>query len=112
MGAKYKNKFLGTIGDMGGFSFYGNKIITTGEGGVVFFKNSKLKNKIYSLKNHGRPKKGIFKHETIGYNFMFTEMQAAVGNIQLKKLNQILKKKKKYITFISKGLSTSKKLNF
>ncbi len=57
MGAKYRGKFLGTIGDMGGFSFYGNKIITTGEGGIVFFKNSKLKNKIYSLKNHGRKKK-------------------------------------------------------
>lgn len=112
MGAKYKNKFLGTIGDMGGFSFYGNKIITTGEGGVVFFKNSKLKNKIYSLKNHGRPKKGIFKHETIGYNFMFTEMQAAVGNIQLKKLNQILKKKKEIYNFYKQKLEHIKKIKF
>ena len=56
MGATYKNKFLVTIGGMGGFSFYGNKIITPGEGGVVFFTHSKLKNKIYSLKNHGSKK--------------------------------------------------------
>ena len=112
MGAKYKNKFLGTIGDMGGFSFYGNKIITTGEGGVMFFKNSRLKNKIYSLKNHGRSKKGIFKHKTIGYNFMFTEMQAAVGNIQLKKLNQILKKKKEIFNFYRQKLKHIQKIKF
>ena len=49
---------------------------------------------MYELKNHGRSKKGIFKHDSIGYNFMFTEMQAAIGNIQLNKLNKILKKKR------------------
>ena len=112
MGSTYKNKFLGTIGDMGGFSFYGNKIITTGEGGVVFFKNSKLKNKIYSLKNHGRKKKGIFKHSTIGYNFMFTEMQAAIGNIQIKKLDKILKKKKWIFDLYKKNLKHISQIKF
>ncbi len=112
MGAKYKNKYLGTLGDMGGFSFYGNKIITTGEGGVIFFRNSKLKKKIYSLKNHGRSKKGIFKHEMIGYNFMFTEMQAAVGNIQLKKLDKILKKKEKIFNLYKNKLKHIKQIKF
>jgi perosamine synthetase len=112
MGATYENKFLGTIGDMGGFSFYGNKIITTGEGGVIFFKNSKLKNKIYSLKNHGRKKKGIFKHSLIGYNFMFTEMQAAVGNIQLKKFGKILKKKEKIFSLYKNNLKHINQINF
>ncbi len=112
IGAKYKNKYLGTIGDMGGFSFYGNKIITTGEGGVVIFKNSKLKKKIYSLKNHGRSRKGIFKHNFIGYNFMFTEMQAAIGNIQLKKLGKILKKKKYIYNFYKKELGHIKEIQF
>lgn len=112
MGAKFKNKFLGTIGDMGGFSFYGNKIITTGEGGVVFFKNSKLKKKIYSLKNHGRSKKGVFSHQMIGYNFMFTEMQAAIGNIQLKKLGPILKKKKEIFNLYYQKLKHIKKIKF
>ena len=112
IGAKYKNKYLGTIGDMGGYSFYGNKIITTGEGGIIFFKNSRLKNRIYALKNHGRSKKGVFKHEIIGYNFMFTEMQAAVGNVQLKKLKQILEKKKEIFNFYKKKLAHIKKINF
>ena len=62
IGAKYKNKYLGTFGDFGGFSFYGNKIITTGEGSILLFRNKKFYKKIYSLKNHGRDKKGIFKH--------------------------------------------------
>ncbi len=112
IGAKYKNKFLGTIGDMGGFSFYGNKIITTGEGGAVFFKNTKLRSKIYSLKNHGREKKGIFSHKIIGYNFMFTEMQAAIGNIQLKKLDKILKKKRFIYDYYKTKLRHIKQIKF
>ena len=100
IGAKYKDKFLGGITDFGGFSFYGNKIITTGEGGAITFKDKKYYRKFFALKNHGREIKGIFKHQSIGYNFMFTEMQAAVGNIQLKKLNKILAKKKKSLIFI------------
>ena len=46
---------------------------------------------MYQLKNHGRDTKGIFKHKTIGYNFMFTELQAAIGNIQLKKTSKNIK---------------------
>ena len=111
-GAKYKNKFLGTIADFGGFSFYGNKIITTGEGGIILFKDKKFYKKLYSLKNHGREKKGVFEHKTIGYNFMFTEMQAAIGNIQLKKLNKILDKKKKIFNFYKKNLINIKEISF
>lgn len=112
MGAKFKKKFLGTITDFGGFSFYGNKIITTGEGGAIFFKEKKFKNKLYSLKNHGRQKKGIFKHDEIGYNFMFTEMQAAVGNIQLKKFGKIISKKKWIFDYYKKNLSNINGIEF
>ena len=112
IGAKYKKKYLGTIGQIGGFSFYGNKIITTGEGGVILTNSAKLKKKLYELKNHGRSKKGIFKHDSIGYNFMFTEMQAAIGNIQLSKLNKILKKKETIFKLYKKELSKIKNINF
>ena len=112
MGAKYKNKYLGTFGDFGGFSFYGNKIMTTGEGGVLLFRNKKFYKKIYSLKNHGRDKKGVFKHHSIGYNFMFTEMQAAVGNIQLKKLNKIINRKKNIFNFYKKNLENIREISF
>ncbi len=112
IGAKFKKKYLGTLGDFGGFSFYGNKIITTGEGGVLLFKKKKFYKKLYSLKNHGRDKKGIFKHQNIGYNFMFTEMQAAVGNVQLKKINKIIKKKKKIFNFYKKNFENIKEISF
>jgi perosamine synthetase len=112
IGAKYRGKFLGTLANFGGYSFYGNKIITTGEGGVILFKNKKYQKKLYSLKNHGRHKKGVFKHDHIGYNFMFTEMQAAIGNIQLKKLDKILLKKKFIFEFYKRKLSEIKKISF
>ncbi len=112
LGATFKNKNLGNIGDMGGFSFYGNKIITTGEGGVILTSKKKYFDEIYQLKNHGRKKKGTFKHEKIGYNFMFTEMQAAIGNIQMNKLNKILRKKKFIFDFYKKNLSDIKNINF
>ncbi len=112
IGAKFNNKYLGTIGAIGGFSFYGNKIITTGEGGVILTNSLKLKKKMYELKNHGRSKKGIFKHNSLGYNFMFTEMQAAIGNIQLNKLSKILIKKKYIYNNYKRGLSKLDEISF
>ena len=112
LGAKYNGVYLGNLGDMGGFSFYGNKIITTGEGGAIITNKKKYYEKLYQLKNHGRKKKGIFKHETIGYNFMFTDLQAAIGNIQLNKLQKILKKKKLIFENYKKQLSTLKNIKF
>ena len=76
-------------------SYYGNKTITTGEGGVVLTKEKVLRDKIYMLKNHGRMSKGTFIHETLGWNFSFTEMQAAIGISQMNKLDMIINKKDK-----------------
>lgn len=112
IGSKYKNDYLGTIGDLGGISFYGNKIITTGEGGAVISKNKKNYEKLYKFKNHGRMGKGIFKHKSIGFNFMFTEMQAAIGNEQLNKLSKIIKKKKKIFDYYKKNLKGLKNIIF
>jgi perosamine synthetase len=88
-----KNYHAGTIGEIGILSFYGNKTITTGEGGVLLTNNKMIAEKVYRLKNHGRSQKGVFIHEEIGFNFSFTEMQAAIGLAQLKKLRKIQKKK-------------------
>jgi len=93
VGVKFNNQHVGTFGDIGVLSYYGNKIITCGEGGMVLTNNVELANRCYKLKNHGRPKKGIFIHEDIGFNFSFTEMQAAVGIAQMKKLDKIKTRK-------------------
>jgi len=94
VGVRFEGKHTGTFGDMGVLSFYGNKTITCGEGGVILTNSKKLRDKSYALKNHGRLQKGTFKHEEIGYNFCFTEMQAAIGISQLKKLSKIIERKK------------------
>lgn len=93
LGVFYKKKHVGTIGDVGGFSFYGNKLITTGEGGIITTNNKKIYDEIQQLKNHGRKVKGKFIHEKIGYNFMFTDIQAAIGLAQISKLKKIINKK-------------------
>jgi len=94
VGVRFNDKHTGTFGEMGILSFYGNKTITCGEGGVILTDSEDLRNTCYQLKNHGRPVKGTFKHDYIGYNFAFTEMQAAIGISQLKKLPKIIERKK------------------
>jgi perosamine synthetase len=94
VGVKFDNQHVGTFGDLGVLSFYGNKTITCGEGGVILTENEEFAKKCYRLKNHGRDRKGVFVHEHIGFNFCFTEMQAAIGLAQMGKLNLIIDIKK------------------
>jgi perosamine synthetase len=93
-GQKYKSKLCGSFGDVSTFSFYVNKHITTGEGGMILTDNNKIYEEVLKLKNlyFG---KGInrFKHNEIGWNQRFTNIQAAIGLAQLERINQIIKKK-------------------
>ena len=93
VGVYLNQKHVGTYGIAGILSFYGNKTITSGEGGIILTNSDKLAKEVFKLKNHGRSIKGTFKHESIGYNFSFTEMQAAIGIAQINKLERIIKKK-------------------
>jgi perosamine synthetase len=94
VGVQFNSKHVGTFGDLGILSFYGNKTITCGEGGVVLTGSKELRDRVYQLKNHGRLLKGKFEHESVGFNFAFTEMQAAIGISQLHKLQKIISRKK------------------
>jgi perosamine synthetase len=93
-GQKYKSKLCGSFGDVSTFSFYVNKHITTGEGGMILTDKNKIYEEVLKLKNlyFG---KGInrFKHNEIGWNQRFTNIQAAIGLAQLERINQIIKKK-------------------
>jgi len=93
VGVKFNDKHTGTFGDIGILSYYGNKTITCGEGGIILTNDDELAEKVYRLKNHGRDTKGVFIHDQIGFNFAFTEMQAAIGISQMKKLPEIILKK-------------------
>lgn len=94
VGVKFEGKHVGTFGEMGILSYYGNKTITCGEGGIVLCDNDEIAKTAYRLKNHGRDRKGVFIHESIGFNFSFTELQAAVAISQMRKLPAILDKKR------------------
>ena len=98
-GAKYKNRYLGTHGDIGAFSFDFAKTITTGEGGMVVFKNRKLFEKASAWHDHGHennPKVPRWEdtRKSSGFNFRMNEMQGAVGLAQLKKIKYIIKKQR------------------
>ncbi len=93
-GARYKGRVVGSIGDIGCFSFYGNKIITTGEGGMIVTKNSAYADEFRKLKDYYFSPKKRFIHEKIGFNYRMTNMQAGLGLGQLKHVNDYIKKKK------------------
>jgi len=92
-GAKWKNKKVGSIGHIGCFSFYGNKIITTGEGGMCVTNDEKLDQKMRVLRDHGMNKNKRYWHDYIGYNFRMTNLQAAIGVAQLERIDFFLKQR-------------------
>lgn len=93
-GAEIKGKKVGSFGDAAIFSFYGNKIITTGEGGMVVTNDEKLYEKIKILRNQGMDPKRKYWHPYLGFNYRPTDMQAAIGIAQLRKIDKIIEKKR------------------
>ena len=103
-GALYKGKKVGSLGDMGMFSFYGNKIITTGEGGMIVTDNNDLAEKIRILRDHGMDPDRRYWHSVLGYNYRMTNIQAALGVAQMERINQIVKQKRRNAILYNKGL--------
>ena len=92
-GTKYNNKYAGTFGDVSTFSFYGNKTITTGEGGMVVSNNKKVFEKVKYLKNQAVSNTKEYWHDDVGYNYRMTNICAAIGLAQLENADLIIKKK-------------------
>ena len=86
-GAEYKGKKTGSIGDIGVFSFYGNKLITTGEGGMLTTNDDSLAARIRLLRSQGMDPGRRFWHSVIGYNYRMTNIQAAIGLAQLEQVD-------------------------
>ena len=112
VGVKWRGQHVGTFGEMGMLSFYANKTMTTAEGGVMLTNNEAFAKRLYQIKNHGRDRKGIFIHETIGYNFSFSDLHAAVGVSQLKKLPKIMERKLQILEYYREGLKDLEAVTF
>ena len=93
-GAKCRGRRVGSFGHMGCFSFYANKIITTGEGGMVVTNDKEAADRLRLLRNLGfsEPR---FKHEVAGYSCRMTGFQAAMGSVQLSKIDEIIAEKRR-----------------
>jgi 8-amino-3,8-dideoxy-alpha-D-manno-octulosonate transaminase len=115
-GGRYKGKYLGTIGDAGTFSFDFVKIVTCAEGGAVVTNSQDLFDKLDGYSDHGHDHKGVDRgadlHPFIGYNFRISELHAAVGLAQVRKLNQFLALQKKNQQQLKAILSTLPELTF
>ena len=108
LGLKYKKKFCGNLGDISTLSFYPNKHITTGEGGMLLTDNSNYAKKFQSLRNLCFEKKR-FIHNDLGWNYRLSNLHAAVGMAQFEKLDTFIKKKREIGKLYN---SLFKKFNF
>ncbi|OGG12866.1 hypothetical protein A2875_01555 [Candidatus Gottesmanbacteria bacterium RIFCSPHIGHO2_01_FULL_46_14] len=93
-GARYKGKRVGSIGTVGIFSFYANKIVTSGEGGMVVTNTVRLAKRAALLKNLAHSPHRRFWHEHVGFNYRMTNVSAAIGLAQLESIEEYIAKKK------------------
>jgi perosamine synthetase len=95
-GSSFGGKKVGSFGDIGCFSFYGNKVITTGEGGMCVTNNSSLDEKMRILRDHGMSKTKKYWHDHVGFNYRLTNLQAAIGLAQLERIDEIHHNRREY----------------
>lgn len=103
-GSQYKGKFVGTFGDISTFSFFGNKTITTGEGGMVVTNDETLYERAMHLKGQGLAKWREYWHDIVGYNYRMTNICAAIGLAQLEQANDFINKKRQLANWYKEGL--------
>lgn len=94
IGSKVNDKFAGSFGDASCFSFFGNKTITTGEGGMILFKDIDASKRARILRDHGMSPDRRYWHEVVGYNYRMTNIQAAIGVAQMERVEHFMQHKR------------------
>jgi perosamine synthetase len=113
LGSFYPNgKHIGTMGLVGSFSFSAPKVISTGQGGAIITNDDEIAHKIARLKDFGRSGGGNDVHDSIGYNFKFTDLQGVIGIEQMKKLQWRVNRKKEILKRYHKNLKNVKQARF
>ena len=111
LGATYKGRPAGTLGEAGVFGFYPNKQMTTGEGGMVVTNDDNIAFMVRSLRNQGRdPEGGWLAHPRLGYNYRMTDIQAAIGIQQMRRLDEILAKRDRVARWYIERLADEKRI--
>jgi perosamine synthetase len=103
-GAEYKGRKVGSIGHVNCFSFYANKIITTGEGGMVVTNDEKIAEKARSLKDLAHSKEKRFLHTDIAFNYRMTNVQAAIGLAQFERIDELVERRRTHAYLYNKLL--------
>jgi len=106
-GSLYKGRHVGIFGDIGTFSFFGNKTITTGEGGMVITNDETLHDRMTHFKGQGLAKYREYWHDVIGYNYRMTNICAAIGLAQLEQADRIIAKKRRIADWYKRELEGS-----
>jgi perosamine synthetase len=101
-GATYKGRRVGSIGDLATFSFFGNKVITTGEGGMVVTNDSELAERMLQLKSQGMDPKRRYWFPIVGYNYRMTNIEAAIGLAQLENIEWHLQQRRRIAEYYKK----------
>lgn len=105
-GATYRGQCVGSVGDVGCFSFYGNKILTTGQGGMITTDDDELAERIRLLRRDGMSRDRKYYHPVIGYNYRLTNIQAAIGLGQIERADAILENKRRVAETYRRELAT------
>lgn len=106
LGASYKGRPAGTLGDYGVFAFYPNKQITTGEGAVIVTDDDQAADLMRALRNQGRaPGDTWLQHTHLGYNYRLDEMSAALGRVQMARLDELLQKRQRVAEWYNERLA-------
>ena len=108
VGARYKNKMCGGIGDIATFSFYGNKTITTGEGGMVVTNDDRLADRVRLFKGQGMDPGKRYWFIAVGYNYRMTNIQAAIGYAQMEIVEKLVSKRRKIAGWYTEALARIK----
>lgn len=103
-GAEYKGRRAGGLGHAGGFSFYANKIITTGEGGMITTNDAKLAQLTQNLRDHAFSTERHFWHKYMGFNYRMTNLQAAVGLAQVEQMDGFIESRRRNAALYTKRL--------
>ena len=104
IGSMYKDRHVGSFGHISTFSFYGNKTITTGEGGMVLTNDETLFERAFHFRGQGLAKFREYWHDTIGYNYRMTNICCAIGLAQLEKIDEIIDRKRRICNWYRKNL--------